>query len=82
MLEFNPNKRISAAEALKDDYFDDVRIPEQENFDPPQVDLSIDDHGKEDLSIEQLKVLVYEALKEITSDSFNFADDVEENEDY
>jgi serine/threonine protein kinase len=28
MLEFNPNKRISAEEALKSPYFDDVRIPE------------------------------------------------------
>lgn len=28
MLEFNPNKRITAEEALKDPYFDEVRIPE------------------------------------------------------
>jgi serine/threonine protein kinase len=28
MLEFNPNKRISAEEILSDRYFDDVRIPE------------------------------------------------------
>jgi len=28
MLEFNPNKRISAEEALKDSYFNDVRIPD------------------------------------------------------
>ena len=26
MLEFNPNKRISAEEALKNDYFDEVRL--------------------------------------------------------
>lgn len=52
MLEFNPNKRISAAEALKEDYFDDVRIPEQEKLEPPQIDLNVDDLGKEDLTIE------------------------------
>lgn len=28
MLEFNPNNRISAEEALKDPYFDDIRLPE------------------------------------------------------
>jgi serine/threonine protein kinase len=28
MLEFNPYKRISAEEALKDSYFDEIRIPE------------------------------------------------------
>ena len=28
MLEFNPDKRITAEDALKDEYFDDVRILE------------------------------------------------------
>lgn len=28
MLNFNPNLRISAEEALKDPYFDDIRIEE------------------------------------------------------
>jgi hypothetical protein len=28
MLEFNPDKRISAEDAIKDAYFDDVRIGE------------------------------------------------------
>ena len=28
MLEFNPNKRISAAEALLNSYFDEIRLPE------------------------------------------------------
>lgn len=28
MLEFNPNKRPSAQEALEDPYFDDIRLPE------------------------------------------------------
>jgi serine/threonine protein kinase len=27
MLEFNPDKRISASEALSNDYFDDIRLP-------------------------------------------------------
>lgn len=39
MLEFNPQKRISAEEALKDEYFDDVRIPEQEELDICEIDL-------------------------------------------
>ena len=28
MLTFNPNKRITAEEALADPYFDDIRLPE------------------------------------------------------
>lgn len=28
MLEFNPDKRITAEDALKDEYFDDIRILE------------------------------------------------------
>ena len=32
MLEFSPMKRISAEEAIKDKYFDEVRISEQEVF--------------------------------------------------
>jgi len=72
MLEFNPNKRISAAEALLDSYFDEIRLPEQEEFQPPCIDLSIDDIEKESLSIEELKKLAYEALVEITSDKYDF----------
>jgi hypothetical protein len=30
MLWFNPETRITAEEALRDSYFDDVRLPEQE----------------------------------------------------
>jgi hypothetical protein len=32
MLEFSPIKRISAEDALKDPYFDEIRLPEQEEF--------------------------------------------------
>ena len=37
MLEFNPNNRITAAEAILDSYFDDIRIEEQEDMPPPTV---------------------------------------------
>ena len=30
MLEFDPRKRISAEEAIKDSYFDEIRLPDQE----------------------------------------------------
>jgi len=39
MLVFNPNKRISAEEALKDPYFDEIRLEEQEEFEPVDIDL-------------------------------------------
>jgi len=32
MLEFSPAKRITAENALKDPYFDEIRLPEQEMF--------------------------------------------------
>lgn len=45
MLQFNPKKRIGAKEALQDEYFDDIRIEEQENFKKCEIDLSfIDDY--------------------------------------
>ena len=43
MLEFNPENRISAEEAIKDDYFDEVRLPEQEEFKKVDIDLSFID---------------------------------------
>lgn len=40
MLMFNPNERISAEEALKDSYFDDIRLEDQEEFEPCNIDLN------------------------------------------
>ena len=52
MLEFNPNKRISAEEALRNPYFDEVRIPEQETLEVLSIDLTFDD---EELSVDDVK---------------------------
>ena len=84
MLEFNPNKRITAEEAMKDAYFDDVRLPEQECLPPPHIDLSVDDEGNEPLSIDDLKKLAVEAIEELSSDKFDFENDFgeEEGEEY
>ena len=43
MLDFNPNKRITAEEALADPYFDDIRLPEQETFEVPEIYLPVDE---------------------------------------
>ena len=40
MLKFSPNERITAEEALKDSYFDDIRLEDQEEFEPCNIDLS------------------------------------------
>ncbi len=60
MLEFHPNKRISAAEAIKDPYFDDIRIEEQEHIEPPEITLEFDDI---ELSIEELREWVVKDIK-------------------
>jgi len=56
MLEFNPCRRITAAEAIMNDYFDDIRLPDQEDVPPPTFDLSIDNLESENISIDQLRV--------------------------
>jgi hypothetical protein len=43
MLEFNPEKRISTEQALKNPYFDDIREEAQEKFDSIEIDLSFID---------------------------------------
>ena len=65
MLEFNPAKRVQAEAALKDPYFDEVRIQEQEEFEATNIDLTFDD---EDLSVEQVRQLVIEEIKRCTED--------------
>ena len=64
MLDFNPTKRISAEELLKDSYFDDIRLTEQEVFEPCAIDLKFDD---DELTVEELRELVVEELKECSN---------------
>ena len=64
MLEFNPIKRITAEDALKDSYFVDIRLPEQEIFTSGDeancdIDLQFDD---EELLLEELRRLVIEEI--------------------
>ena len=84
MLEFNPNKRISAEDAIADPYFDDIRLPEQEVFETPKINLPVDDEGKEDLPMDELRKLIIEEMKALSSDQFDFVNDHEEEacEDY
>ena len=83
MLEFNPNKRPTAQEALEDPYFDDIRLPEQERFDTPIINLPVDDEGKSDLPIADLKRMIIDEIIKLDSDNFDFANDYgEECEDY
>ena len=63
MLEFNPCKRISAAEAIMNDYFDDIRLPEQEELAAPIFDLSIDNIESENMSTEQLRPQVCQLIE-------------------
>lgn len=58
MLTFNPDKRITAEQAIADDYFDDIRLPEQEvtTLVPNKVNLEVDE--KDDLPIEEMHRLI------------------------
>lgn len=83
MLEFNPNKRPSAQEALEDPYFDDIRLPEQEKFETPLINLAFDDEGRSDLPMEELRAMITEQITKLNSDNFDFSNDYEEEcEDY
>lgn len=83
MLEFNPSKRPTAEEALQDPYFDDIRLPEQERFEIADIKMPVDDEGRSNLSMDELKRMVIEEITKLDSDKFDFADDYEEEcEDY
>ena len=59
MLIFNPEQRISSYEALKDSYFDEVRIEEQEEEIGNLIDLSfIDKYQEGELKMGELKIMI------------------------
>lgn len=63
MLEFNPNNRISAEDALKDEYFDEIRLEEQEEFEPIDIDLSfIDKYQEGELAQEELSKMITDMI--------------------
>ncbi len=68
MLEFNPNKRVTAVQAIADPYFDDIRLPEQEVCETAKINLPVDDEGKEDLPMEELRKLIIEEVRSLSSD--------------
>ena len=64
MLEFSPVKRITAENALKDPYFDEIRLPEQEMFisgDEANCDIDLQ-FGDEVLPLEELRRLIIEEI--------------------
>ena len=64
MLKFNPNQRITAEEAIKDSYFDDIRLPDQEtSADVDSINLEFDRDNTESLSLEALKDLLLKEIK-------------------
>lgn len=65
MLEFNPNTRISAQEALSDPYFDEIRLEDQEEFDVCQIDLSFIDKAGE-LSQQALRQMIIDKILDLS----------------
>lgn len=84
MLEFDPRKRISAEEAIKDPYFDEIRLPDQEVRDSNEINLEFDEVGMEDLPMEELRKLIIEEMKKLSPENFDFENDFAEElgEDY
>ena len=75
MLQFNPNNRISAEEALKDEYFDEIRLIEQEKFNGKEIDLSfIDKYHEGELAMDTLKQMITDIVKDLSK---NWQEDVE-----
>lgn len=63
MLCFNPSDRISAREAIDDEYFDEVRLDEQEQFEKCDIDLSfIDKYPEGELSDDHLRELIIQII--------------------
>lgn len=78
MLEFDPRKRISAEEAIKDSYFDEIRLPDQEVHHPKEINLEFDEAGMENLSMDQLRKLIIEQMRELNPSNFDFENDFAE----
>ena len=79
MLKFNPNKRITAVEAIQDSYFDDVRLPNQEtNTDIPKIHIDVDD--KEEYEGSTFYDLICKDIETFSSRVFDFENDFEEEE--
>lgn len=85
MLKFNPNQRITAEEAIKDSYFDDIRLPEQEtSTDTIPINLEFDRDNTKALSLEALKELLVKEISQFSHTHFDFENDFAEElcEDY
>ena len=44
LLQFNPHKRVSAADCLQNKIFDPIRVPELEQPAPFKIKLNVDDY--------------------------------------
>ena len=72
MLKFNPNERISAEEALKDQYFDDIRLEDQEIFEACNIDLSFIEAVTEDELREMITTTLGDLSKNLEQDVIKY----------
>lgn len=85
MLAFNPEERITCADAIKDPWFDDVRLPEQETTeDTEPIELEFDRAESAELSLEELRAMALDEIKQVSHLNFDFMNDFAEElcEDY
>ena len=79
MLKLNPNERITAEQAINDSYFDDIRLPEQEDCsNETPLKFEFDEAINEGLSIEDLKKLIVKEINTVKHENFDFNNDFAE----
>ena len=66
MLQFNPSKRISIADALKHPYLSQFSNPKEEIISKKAIHPPVSDNKK--LNLKQYKQLIYERIRKIYSD--------------
>ena len=78
MLKFDPRKRISAEEAIKDPYFDAIRLPTQEVFEAKEINLEFDEKGMENIPMEEMRRLILQEMRALSPSNFDFDCDIAE----